>query len=101
MVAIQKEMTQTEKKQIEELRQDLVDLKTTMDKIVMYLVDDNNSSSKGVVSRVNELEEKIERIHSFTITAKWVIGGLAIPIVIEVVRWALDSVDKLKAYGII
>jgi len=94
-------MTAKEKSQLDELRDELVDLKTTMDKIVMYLVDDKNSNSKGVVSRVNELEEKIERIHSFTVTAKWIIGGLAIPIVIEVVRWALDSVDKLKAYGII
>lgn len=94
-------MTAKEKSQLDELRDELVDLKTTMDKIVMYLVDDKNSSSKGVVSRVNELEEKIERIHNFTVTAKWIIGALAIPIVIEVVRWALDSVDKLKAYGLI
>lgn len=94
-------MTQKERNQLDEFKAELVDIKTTMDKIVMYLVDDKYSNSKGVVTRVNELEEKIERIHSFTVTAKWIIGGLAIPIVIEVVRWALDSVDKLKAYGLI
>lgn len=94
-------MTAKERDQLEILKDELVDLKTTMDKIVMYLVDDKHSNSKGVVTRVNELEKKIENLHSFMITAKWVIGGLAIPIVIEIVRWALDSVEKLRAYGFI
>lgn len=94
-------MTQTEKKQIEELRQDLADLKTTMDKIVMYLVDDNNSNSKGVVSRVNELEATLNTLNSQLNVWKWIVSAVSIPVLIEIVKSILSGFTKLKEYGLI
>ena len=50
-------MTQHEKNQLDEVN-------TKIDKILFYLLDDPDTGSKGLVSKSNDMEEKIQNIET-------------------------------------
>lgn len=87
--------------QIEELKKELAELKVSLDKIAAYLVDDANSNSKGIVSRVNEIEHKLENINTFVKNAKWVIAAIGLPVLVQLIKAFISGFNALKAYAII
>lgn len=90
-------MTREENNILKEYKEDLVELRARLDLIMIYLKDDKNSNSKGLVSRINDIEKQLEIINRFVFNAKWVILAIGLPVLIAVIRAVLDSYMQLKS----
>lgn len=77
------------------------DLNEKVDKILHYLEDSKISNTKGLVSRVNDLETRLEYHAQFLKNLKWVFGVIAVPLTLFFLRELIGSVMELNAYYMI
>lgn len=94
-------MTQKERGQIEVLTEKLenledkvIDMNVTIEKIVLLLNDDSYSSNKGILTRMNFVEETVQRLQNFMFNAKWLIAAVCIPVFIEVIKKLIHGVQN-------
>ena len=74
------------------------DLDKKVDKILHYLEDDISSNTRGLVSRVNDLEDRLESHAAFLKNIKWVFGAVGVPLTLFFLRELIRSFMEFNAY---
>ena len=72
-----------------------------VDKILHYVEDDLASNTKGLISRVNILEARLENHAVFLKSLKWVFGVIAVPLTLFTIKEVIQSLMEFNAYYMI
>lgn len=82
----------------EELKDRLIDIETNVDKILLYLKDDRDTSTKGLVTRLNELEKASRNLETLIRNGKWVVLTIGVPVLVYVIKMTIDGVNAINKF---